>query len=285
MIANPLLKIEFVGRPDCLWRYTVAPDGRGFDFSPPVFEIDGVCRVMTTALEAVGAPTRLPNGVTEHRLAGPLADVPELSLEMILRVPDDNPVVRIRYVLHGPRDCRLTRTTGRDALTYLGASFAQLPQCREVRLSEFNAMVHSYCPSESEAAPRSFDDGLALMGPILTGGDGAHSLLLAYEHGSQAPDAFLQYELGGDRAVTLRAVKGNYCDGQHADGFQTLWLQVAAVGGDDAALAAAHRDFVLRRLSANAGSRKPYIFYNTWNFQHSLYSFPARRMRLASTAA
>lgn len=266
MIGNSLLDIEFVGRPDCLWRCTVKDSGRSFDFSPPVFEVDGAPRA-AAALARVGEPARLGNGVTEYGLAGPFVDAPELSLEMILRVADDNPVVRIRYVLHGPRDCHLTRTTGRDALTYLGASFAQLPQCQEARLAEFNEMVHSYCPAETEVAPRQFDNGLTLMGPILTGTDGDHSLLLAYEHGSQAPDAFLHFALGAGRSVTLRAVKGNYCDGQPADGFQTPWLQAAAVRGGGAALASAYRDFVLRSLSANAESRKPYVFYNTWNFQ------------------
>lgn len=268
MVSNSLRQIEFMGQPDCLWRYTVAETGRCFGFSPPVFEVDGARLVAAAALEPVAGPTRLPNGVAEHRFLGPLLDAPELSLEMILCVPDDNPVVRFCYVLHCPRICRLTRAaTGRNELSYLGTSFADLPQCTEVRLSEFNAMVHSYCPSETAVSPRSFDNALSLMGPIVTGSDGAHALLLAYEHGSQAPDAFLQYELGTDRAVTLRAVKGNFCHGQPADGFQTLWLQAAAVQGDEGDLAVAYRDFVLRHLSANAESRRPYVFYNTWNFQ------------------
>ena len=33
------------------------------------------------------------------------------------------------------------------------------------------------------------------MGPILIGSDGRRTLLLAYEHGSQAPDAFLRFDL------------------------------------------------------------------------------------------
>ena len=37
--------------------------------------------------------------------------------------------------------------------------------------------------------------------------------------------------------------------------------------GDLDALAAAYRDFLLRGQTVNAASRKPYIFYNTWNFQ------------------
>lgn len=267
MIGNSLLDIEFVGRPACLWRCTVKDSGRSFDFSPPVFEVGGERRVAAAALARVGEPARLGNGVTEYGLAGPFVDAPELSLEMILRVADDSAIVRFCYVLHGPSACRLTRAQGWDDLTYLATSFAELPQCQEARLAEFNEMVHSYCPAETEVAPRQFDNGLTLMGPILTGTDGDHSLLLAYEHGSQAPDAFLHFALGAGRSVTLRAVKGNYCDGQPADGFQTPWLQAAAVRGGEAALASAYRDFVLRSLSANAESRKPYVFYNTWNFQ------------------
>ena len=68
--------------------------------------------------------------------------------------------------------------------------------------------------------------------------------------------------------VKLYAVCGNYWDGfDLQNGFETLWFDIAAVAGDIDSMAAAYRDFVLRWMSPNRESRKPYIFYNTWNYQ------------------
>jgi alpha-galactosidase len=72
------------------------------------------------------------------------------------------------------------------------------------------------------------------MGPILAATDSHRSFLLAYEHGSQVPDAFLQYQLSPDRSVRLTAVKGNYVSGQTVDAnhpFQTIWMETAATQG------------------------------------------------------
>ena len=99
---------------------------------------------------------------------------------------------------------RLTKASGGDNLTYLRVSFADLPDVTEVRLSQFNEMVHSFCLAERAVAPGEFEAGAAVMGPLLLGQDEGHALLLGYEHGSQAPDAFLRYALAPDRRVTWR---------------------------------------------------------------------------------
>ena len=49
--------------------------------------------------------------------------------------------------------------------------------------------------------------------------------------------------------------------------FQSIWFETALVGGDENKLAASYRNFMLHDMSENTESRKPYIFYNTWNFQ------------------
>ena len=81
------------------------------------------------------------------------------------------------------------------------------------------------------------------MGPILAATDGHRSFLLAYEHGSQVPDAFLQYQLSPDRSVRLTAVKGNYVparvDAEHP--FQTIWMETAAYKGGIDQLASTYR--------------------------------------------
>ena len=93
---------------------------------------------------------------------------------------------------------------------------------------------------------------------------------MAYEHGAQVPDAFLRYRLSPNRNVRLTAVKGNYVSGQMIDAhhsYQSLWMQTAAEEGGIDQLASHYRRFVLKYMTQNPATRKPYIFYNTWNFQ------------------
>jgi len=95
-------------------------------------------------------------------------------------------------------------------------------------------------------------------------------MLVAYEHGSQVPDAFIQYKLHPDYGATLQAVKGNYLAGQVLDAkrpYQTVWFELGAVTGGENRLAAAFRSFVLNHMSENLGTRKPHVCYNTWNYQ------------------
>jgi len=104
----------------------------------------------------------------------------------------------------------------------------------------------------------------------MVGSDGSNSLLVAYEHGSQVPDKFLEYKLSPDKSITLKAFKGNYYNGFQVDNthsYQTIWFETGAVAGDIDLLAGNYRNFVLHYMSLNSESRKPYIFYNTWNFQ------------------
>ena len=272
MITTPLLAISPGADPDTLWTLTVPTTSEAFAFAPPVFELDGAPFVASVdRLEDVEASRRtLPNGRTEHVARGACASDPNMFLTVIWQVATDSPIVRFRYRLGGGAGRRLTKTGGRDSLTYLSTSFANLPSAQEVRLAEFNEMVHSFCLSERALGQPEFDAGLTAMGPLLVGTSDSHALLLAYEHGSQVPDAFLQYTLGGDRTVTLGAVKGNYCDGQVIDDahpYRTLWMHAGGVAGSEGDLARAYRAFVLTGMTQNAESRQPYVFYNTWNFQ------------------
>lgn len=260
-------------RPGVLWTYTLVATGEPFEFAPPVFEMDG--RAITAdsyTLRPDGQARTLPNGASEHRYRGTIAGEPGLTLAVVWQVAPDNPIVRFRYELGDAAGRRLTKTGGEDALTYLQTSFSVPPSVTEVRLAEFNEMVHSYCLSERMVEGAQFEAGLSVMGPILVGthrGPRKRALLLAYEHGSQSPDSFLCYQLAHDdhsRRVSLQAVKGSYYDGQPADGYATPWLHAGAVAGTEDDMARAYRDFLLRYVTQNAASREPYIFYNTWNF-------------------
>lgn len=272
LIATPQLHLAPGLTPDVLWTYTVASSGEMFSFGPPVFEMDG--QAFTASVDRLEvtpeAMRALPNGVTEYVGRSVCVFDPGLFLTVTWQVGEDNPIVRFRYELSSTASRRLTKTGGADSLTYLTTSLAGLPHAKEVRLAEFNEMVHSFCLAERELAPAQFDNGLAAMGPLLVAASDSHALVLAYEHGSQVPDAFVQFTLGPNRHVSLDAVKGNCYPGQvinQAQPYRTLWLQAGAVRGDEGDLARAYRDFVLRGMTQNRESRQPYIFYNTWNFQ------------------
>jgi alpha-galactosidase len=271
-VQTPLLRIEIRERdPQTLWSLASRSSGRAHRFAPPVFEVDGV--PVTAALQNVrasGAPRRLDNGVVEHRYAGALQNAAGLSLELVFRVHDYTPVIRFAYVLRSETPRMLTKKRGGDAIRYAAFSFAGLPEAREVRLAEFLEVVHSYTPLEREVPQREFDHGLAVVGPVLAASDGRHSLLVAYEHGSQAPEAFLEFRLGADRSVRLVSVKGNYLNRQKLGPdapFETVWFEAAAADADWEGLRAAYRAFVLKFLAEKPASRQPLIFYNTWNFQ------------------
>lgn len=264
------LRIELTARADALWRFAPTSAAPPHDFAPPVFPLDGkLVRALPIRFERVGEPIPLGPDVLEHRFRGVLRDEPSLSLEVRFRLSDLSPIVRFQYLLRATAPHAFSRAGGEDELSYLETSFAGLPRAREVRLSEFVELLHSYTLSERAVDADDFAAGLGVMGPILVASDGRRTLLLAYEHGSQAPDAFLRFDLGSPRAVRLRAVKGNYWRGQPVDAqhpFETVWLEAGLVAGDEQTAADAYRRFVRTEL-ATPSALRPRIHYNTWNFQ------------------
>jgi len=64
------------------------------------------------------------------------------------------------------------------------------------------------------------------------------------------------------------ATKGNNYDGQMVNAeflYETIWMEARGVNGDIQKMIATFRKFVLKNMTDNQESRKPYIFYNTWN--------------------
>jgi len=254
-----------------LWQYQETKTGKSLDFAGPVFEIDGKkmdCEL--SEIQKIGEPVKLNIGVTEYVVQGTFRQMPDLFLRITFRVPDSNPVVRFRYELIGSGNHKLTKSGGTDNLQYLSVSVPEFSKIKEVKLSEFNEMVHSFCLSEREMDVRNFNNQTSFMGPIVVGSKSGYSFLVAYEHGSQAPDVFLEYTLSPDKTIALKAVKGNYSSGlpvTKENPYQSVWLEAALIQGDEDLLAENYRQFILRNMSPNSETRKPYIFYNTWNFQ------------------
>ena len=255
----------------CLWEYGAAQRTSAHRFIPPTFSIDGK-RVSAAVVHfaPVEVAIHLNNGATEYSFEGALAQDPHLRLRVQFQVNEETPVIRFRYILTGDQRRTLTAPGGVNNLTYLETSLRDLPDAEEITLSNFAQLTHSYTLSEQKIEDRYFQDSGTFTGPILAATDGHRSFLVAYEHGGQVPDAFLRYQLSPDRSVRLTAVKGNYVSGQMIDAhhsYQSLWMQTAAAEGGIDQLASHYRRFVLKYMTQNPATRKPYIFYNSWNFQ------------------
>ncbi len=269
-LENAAMEIRLNHDTRALWTYRVKPGGKVLPVQAPVFEIGGKAVSGRVSRLTERPAVKLGNGVTQHAFEGKLLADSTIRLLIHFQVSDDNPVVRFRYVLETSGRHVLTKSKGRDQFLYLTVSLAGFPQAKEVRLSEFNEKYHAFTLAEVPLQSRYFDNQVPVMGPLLVFGDTGGRFLLAYEHGSQYPDRFLEFGLLPDRSVTLRSVKGNYLQGQPLDlehPYQTLWFQVAGAAGGEEVLAGRYRQFMLRYATQNLESRKPYIFYNTWGRQ------------------
>ncbi|MBC8080510.1 MAG: alpha-galactosidase, partial [Gorillibacterium sp.] len=270
-IENKTMEIQLCTHSDNLLIYKVKSSGKTYSLTVPTVEIDGKDMLLQLAdIRMASDPISLRNGSTEYRLEGVSILDDALTLGITLRVAPDNPVVRFQYQIWSRSGQKLTKSSGKDRLCYFKLSFAEFPQVKEVRFSEFIDMVHSFCLSELPLRPKDFINERNVMGPMLVGTDGNHSLLAAYEHGSQVPDAFIEFRLLPNREALLSAVKGNYLNRQSLNKervFETVWFELAAIEGNEDQLAEHYRRFILEDMSNNLESRKPYIFYNTWNLQ------------------
>ncbi len=271
LFSTPYYQVTFAAIDGTHWWYHVPATGQSIAIELPVFEIDGQrCPMVLSALAPVAAPRTLRNGAREYRFAGAVRTHPDVTLEFVARVAEDNPVLRFHYVLRSIGTHRLTKAEGRDNLTYLSLALPAEASFTEVQFSAFNELVHSYCLVEHRLDERTFTGSMTCMGPLLVWQHAEQAALVAYEHGSQVPDAFLTFQCSPAHDVQLQAVKGNYYQRQPLDAehpFPTLWCQLAALHGGEAELAGAYRQYILRYQSENLASRQPYIYYNTWAYQ------------------
>lgn len=233
----------------------------------PSFEIEGkVVAAVLKDLKPVIQPSLLKNRVTEYLYAGTFKNNPSLQLQIRFQVAPGNAVLRFQYSLKSDKPLKFTKSNGKDNLSYLSFR-SQSPVVKEVRLSEFNERFHATHKTEALLDERYFKNKTTVMGPLLVVPGNQSTFLVAYEHGSQYPDRFLEFALNADMKISLQSVKGNYLNGQDVNGFSTVWLEMAGSKGDEKELAKTYRQFMLNYITANAESRKPYIFYNTWGRQ------------------
>ena len=267
---NNQVLISFRCGKGCLWQYGTANSTRTYKFAPPSFSIGDKQIVAEVHYVIASGDRDLGNGVTEYSFEGRFVQDRHLRLGIQIQINNQTPMIRFRYTVECDQSRLFSTPAGRNSLVYLKISLRQLPILEEVSLSNFSELTHSYTLSEQRIEESYFKDGGSFMGPILAATDGKRSFLLAYEHGSQVPDAFLHYQLDSDRSIRLTAVKGNYVSGQAIEAnrpYRTVWLEAGAVQGGIDQLASTYRLFVLRFITQNLATRTPYIFYNTWNFQ------------------
>ena len=87
----------------------------------------------------------------------------------------------------------------------------------EIQISQFDSIMHSFMPGFDQKSLAEMEEGVSFPGPITIMEADGWSSLLAYEHGAECPDSYLifgakQHE--GNTSVCIKALKGNYYDGQ-----------------------------------------------------------------------
>jgi alpha-galactosidase len=275
IVSTDLLQISIENTPDALWVYKV---GRARQvILPPIFHIDG--KSVKGVFISYTKDERLISNIniSEYTVKGNLAEMPDVTMTLVFRVSPDNPIVRFRYSLESDTNIRMTKNDNKDHLEYARTSLGKYDRFTEVTLSEFFELEHSFLPVERDFTSSVFDSDYRCMGPILVASNDENTFLLTYEHGSQLPDRFVEYACKRNMDIAISAVKGNYFEGQSLkNGFKSLWLNIGIVKGDALEMAKAHRHHVLNYMSENLASRKPYIFYNTWNYQERIQAWQGK---------
>jgi alpha-galactosidase len=213
----------------------------------------------------------LANGGLERRLL--YQNREGLRLEADLQTFPGSQAIRFRFRLTADGIFHFAKPGGMDDVRYTEFS-AGRADITELQFSQYIPHIHSYMPHLNPLRGQDLRFGLSVPGPVLMFENGSANLLIGYEHGATYPDSYLEYALradsGGAVGVSLRARKGNTFDGQPLGGersFTSVWFHLLAARGGQEALYREYRDFFHHHITANAESRKPYIFYNTWNYQ------------------
>ena len=244
-----------------------------YELIAPCFEIDGKQSGGAKWEFAGETGVRdLANGGRETSCLFRVKNLP-VALTLIIRSFPGSPFIRFRYTLESSQMVRLTKTSGKDNIVYSGLSHVGPVTVTELQFSQFDPLVHAFVPGFQIKTAADIEEGTVYPGPVtlLEGEDCC--VLLAYEHGAEYPDSYLEFTASQARSVTalgMRARKGNYYSGQQigpGHSFVSPWFHFATGKGSMAALLEQYRLFFLEYICENTESRKPYIFYNTWNNQ------------------
>ncbi|MDR1638112.1 MAG: alpha-galactosidase [Clostridiales bacterium] len=243
-----------------------------YSLGGPSFEIGNEAVKLENAANARLVRERaLPNGGNETEMDMRFDNAPGLALHVVTQSFPGSPFVRMRYELHSEKTVALTKSEGRDSIEYFTL---QVPKSKvtEIQLSSFNPLVHSYNPWRDLKSQGDLALGCEFPGPIALLEREGLSFFAAYEHGAEAPDSYLLFganEKDSQTSLALRARKGNYYNGEEigpGKPFRSPWFHFAASPGTEDLLRH-YRTFMLKYICEQGESRKPYIYYNTWNNQ------------------
>lgn len=270
VIGNKQCSIRLLEEKNALWEYRTEAGISPLRIAPPVFEIEGTTVSAAWKNVKQTKADTLSNAVIRYSFTGTIAQDTSMQLSAVFQVAPDNPVIKFRYILSVSSRRRFSKKDNKDHLEYLSLKFPVSGDIAEVRLSDYNEKDHAYFLNETDINQSAFENASALMGPILLSTTDEYTHLLAYEHGSQYPNRFLEYQLSAEKQITLRAVKSNYLNKQLLDSahdYETIWFHVATAIGNKDRMASDYRKFVLKYIAEYNASRTPYIFYNTWGRQ------------------
>lgn len=233
----------------------------------PAFELD---RVMRGGFKWQASPTirELPHGGIEAVI--PCAPEARLNLQVTVRAFPHSPIVRLKYRLTAPFRVSMTKSAGADAI-HMGRIDPGMTDhaLTEYQLSHFDPVIHSYMPLRVDRRPADLLPGLTFTGPVALLHNSARTSLTAYEHGADHPDGFFAYTVEED-GLKLDAIKGTYYHGQMLSTnrpWESVWLECGLAPGGVEEFLPHYRRFFLEEVCENRESRKPYVYYNTWNYQ------------------
>jgi alpha-galactosidase len=265
-VTNGVLSVKLLCGTKALWQVR-GGDGTFRGIAAPKVTLDGrQIELMPSSLQPETV-TDAGAGITEYVFSGPVRNQAELRLQVVFRLARGSHIIRFQYQLSTISGA--FRFSGEQP-EYLRVKLPAGARLREVQLGQFAGMFHSYTLETNELRPADLQPGRGVSGPVFTASDGQQTLILAYEHGSTVPESFLEFAPIDRFNVALRGVKGNVLSGEMIDSahpWKSPWLEAGITGPSPDDAAHAYRSFILSGMTVRNETRRPYIFYNTWNYQ------------------
>ncbi|MCL2248236.1 MAG: alpha-galactosidase [Oscillospiraceae bacterium] len=209
------------------------------------------------------------------------------ELEISIRHYPDSPFIRIRHCLKGSGN-RLTKADKQDNFMYTCFILPTDSTITEIQLNQYESTGHAYLPHLQPRPETVFaEETILFAGPSIMAENGDHAIICAYEHGGEYTDRFFAYKIdkmynadksSSSLSVSLECVEGTYCNNEYFDDatpYITPWFHLGVCASDE--ILPMYRQFILHNLSDSPASRKPYIFYNTWNNQERNKAFRNRK--------
>ena len=273
ILQNGLIEIKLGEGKDFIAVEGIGHVGRQV-LQAPCYELDGMIIGGEDWIYKSSETSRvLSNLCIESRFRYVCANHEDVLLFVTLRSFQGSPFIRFRYALCSDDPKSLTKSSGQDAIIYTGIETAEQVCMTEIQISQFDSIMHSFMPCFDRKSLTETEEGICFPGPITMMEADGWSSLLAYEHGAECPDSYLIFDAKkyeGNTSICVKARKGNYYHGQILSTDHSLespWFHFALCAGGKEELFSHYRAFFLKHISECTESRKPYIFYNTWNNQ------------------